>query len=305
MDRNHYHRPVLVETVAELLGPVRDGIVIDATFGGGGHTRRLLGALGGDVRIVGIDRDPRARANGAELGVTVLAGDFGDFDLLLDQAGIDRISGVLFDFGISSHQVDDPERGFSYRHDGPLDMRMDPTTGRTAADVVNTTEPRELVRILRRFGEEREAERIASAIVAGRPFHRTLQLAETVSRAVPAARRREGHPARKTFQALRIVVNRELDSVASGLDQAIDRLSVGGRCVTIAYHSLEDRIVKQRFADGARGCVCPPQLPVCGCGAKPELRLLTRKAIKPSIDEVEANPRARSARLRAAEKVAA
>jgi 16S rRNA (cytosine1402-N4)-methyltransferase len=305
MDRNQYHRPVLAETVVDLLQPVGDGIVIDATFGGGGHTRRLLGALGGDVTLVGIDRDPRAQANGAELGITVLAGDFGDFDLLLDRAGIGAISGVLFDFGISSHQVDDPKRGFSYRQDGPLDMRMDPTSGQTAAELVNSAEPRELVRILRRFGEERDAERIVAAIVAERPFSRTVELAETVARAVPAARRREGHPARKTFQALRIVVNHELDSVASGLDQAIARLSPGGRCVTIAYHSLEDRIVKQRFVEGARGCVCPPDLPVCGCGANPQLRLLTRKAIKPAPEEIDSNPRARSARLRAAEKVAA
>ena len=305
MDRNEYHRPVLAETVVELLRPVREGIVVDATFGGGGHTRRLLEAIGGDVTIVGIDRDPAARAQAEQIGVTLLSGDFGEFDRLLDEAGIGQISGVLFDFGISSRQVDDPARGFSYRQDGPLDMRMDPTRGATAADLVNSADPRELARILRVYGEEPLADRIAAAIVAGRPYRRTLELAEVVASSVPAARRRVGHPARKTFQALRIAVNGELEAVRNGLDQALARLSPGGRCVTIAYHSLEDRIVKQRFAEGSRGCTCPPELPVCGCGATPQLRVITPRAIKPTPEEVDSNPRSRSAVLRAVEKVAA
>ncbi len=305
MERDQYHIPVLVEQVVELLAPIREGIVVDATFGGGGHTRRLKEALGGNVRLVGVDRDPEARANAAAIGTEVLAGDFADLDDLLDGAGVAEIHGLLFDFGISSRQVDDPERGFSYRLDGPLDMRMDPTRGTSAADLVNTADVRELTRILRDYGEEPLAARIARAIADQRPFERTLELAKAVSEAVPAARRRAGHPARKTFQALRIAVNGELESITTGLDAGLGRLAVGGRCVAISYHSLEDRIVKRRFAAGAAGCVCPPDLPVCACGARPALRVLTRKPIVPSETEIAANPRARSARLRAVEKVAA
>jgi 16S rRNA (cytosine1402-N4)-methyltransferase len=306
MERDRYHIPVLVEQVVELLVPIREGIVVDATFGGGGHTRRLKAALGGNVRLVGVDRDPEARANGAAIGVEVLAGNFADLDHVLDEAGIGTIHGLLFDLGISSRHVDDPDRGFSYRADGPLDMRMDTSSGGpTAADLVNTASVDELTRIISQYGEERLARRIARAIVDGRPFDRTLPLADTVSRAVPAARRRVGHPARKTFQALRIAVNGELDAITDGLESGLDRLAVGGRCVVISYHSLEDRIVKRRFAAGAEGCICPPDLPTCVCGVEPSLSLLTRKAIEPEEAEVAANPRARSARLRAVEKVAA
>ncbi len=263
--------------------------MVDATFGGGGHTRRLMGAMGTDVGFVGIDRDPDARANADALGVPLLRGDFGDLDRLLD-------------LGISSHQVDVAERGFSYREDGPLDMRMDPSRGPDAAEIVNTASIDELVRILREYGEERHARRIADAIVEARPLTRTLQLADVVAAAVPAAARRAGHPARKTFQALRIAVNRELESLDRALDAGLGRLAPGGRCLVISYHSLEDRIVKRRFADGARGCTCPPDLPVCACGADPELRLLTRGAVVPSDEEIAANPRSRSARLRAVER---
>ena len=305
MEREQYHIPVLVEQVVELLVPIREGIVVDATFGGGGHTRRLREALGGNVRLIGVDRDPAARSRAAGTGIQVLAGDFGDLDDLLDDAGIGDIHGLLFDFGISSRQVDDPERGFSYRYDGPLDMRMDPTRGISAADLVNSAGMEELTRILREYGEEPMAARIARTIVDRRPFHRTLELADVVSNSVPAARRRAGHPARKTFQALRIAVNGELESIERGLDSGLERLAVGGRCVAISYHSLEDRIVKRRFTAGTAGCVCPPDLPACACGARPSLQLLTRKPIGPSEQEVAANPRARSARLRAVEKVAA
>jgi 16S rRNA (cytosine1402-N4)-methyltransferase len=305
MEPDQYHIPVLIEEAVGLLAPIREGIVVDATFGGGGHTRRLKEALGGNVRLVGVDRDPEARANGAAIGVEVLAGDFADLDQLLDQAGIGKIRGLLFDLGISSRQVDDPERGFSYRTDGPLDMRMDPSTGATAADLVNTLSVEELARIISMYGEEHLARRIAGAIVEGRPFHRTLELADVVKRVVPAARRRIGHPARKTFQAIRIAVNHELEAVERGLDAGLGRLEIGGRCVVISYHSLEDRIVKQRFASGAQGCVCPPDFPSCVCGNEPTLRLLTRKSVTPGEAEVMANPRARSARLRAVEKVAA
>ncbi len=300
-----YHRPVMADEVAELFSPLREGIVVDATFGGGGHTRRLKETLGGRVRYVAIDRDPEAAREARGLDVTFLAGDLGDIADLLDGAGITRIVGVLFDFGISSRQVDDPARGFSYRRQGPLDMRMNPEAGPTAADLVNTLPEVEIARLLRRLGEEPHAARIARAIVARRPFSTTTELADLVAEAVPAAARRAGHPARKTFQALRIAVNNELESVARGLDGAIARLDPGGRCVAISYHSLEDRIVKRRFVAGSRGCTCPPDLPVCGCDAAVELRVLTRHPMRPTDPEVAANPRARSARLRAAEKVAA
>lgn len=295
----------MADEVAELFAPLREGIVVDATFGGGGHTRRLKETLGGRVRYVAIDRDPEAAREALGLDVTFLAGDLGDIADLLDGAGITGIAGVLFDFGISSRQVDDPARGFSYRHQGPLDMRMNPEAGPTAADLVNTLPEVEIARLLRRLGEEPHAARISRAIVARRPFSTTTELAEVVAEAVPAAARRRGHPARKTFQALRIAVNHELESITRGLDGAIARLEPGGRCVAISYHSLEDRIVKRRFVAGSRGCTCPPDLPVCGCGAAVELRLLTRHPMRPADPEVAGNPRARSARLRAAEKVAA
>jgi 16S rRNA (cytosine1402-N4)-methyltransferase len=307
MDQDHrkpsdYHTPVLADEVVELLGSIEEGVVVDATFGGGGHTRRLMGAMGAEVRIIGIDRDPDAQANAEALGVELLRGDFADLDVLLDGAGVGSIDGLLLDLGISSHQVDVPSRGFSYREDGPLDMRMDPSAGPDAAEIVNSASLDELVRILRDYGEERFARRIATAIVEARPLTTTLQLAEVVSAAVPAPARRAGHPARKTFQALRIAVNRELDALERGLDAGLDRLAPGGRCVVISYHSLEDRMVKRRFAEGTRGCTCPPELPVCACGADPEFVLLTRGAVVPSEEEVAANPRARSARLRAVER---
>jgi 16S rRNA (cytosine1402-N4)-methyltransferase len=296
-----YHQPVLLSEVIDLLAPTPPGVIVDATFGGGGHARALAAA--GDHRIVGIDRDPEARANAGEL--EVLEGDFGDFDALLDDAGIGAISGALFDLGISSHQVDEAGRGFSYHGQGPLDMRMDTTQELSAAEVVNTYSEADLARILRAYGEESQAKRIARAIVAARPIETTTELAQVVASAMPAALRRSGHPARKTFQAIRIEVNNELDSVRRGVDAALGRLDVGGRCAVISYHSLEDRIIKRRFVDGASGCDCPPELPVCACGRDPELRLVTRKPVMASDAEIAANPRARSARLRVAEKARA
>lgn len=210
---------------------------------------------------------------------------------------------MLFDFGVSSHQVDTPGRGFSYRHDGPLDMRMGPDAPHTAAEIVNEWPEAELARVIRRYGEEPMARRIAAAIVVNRPLETTGQLSTVIAAAVPP--RRAGHPARRTFQALRIVVNGEIEAVEEGLEQAISLVRPGGRVVAISYHSIEDRAVKQRFAHGATGCVCPPGMPVCGCGRTAELRILTRKPLRPSDAEVGSNRRARSAILRAAEKVAA
>ncbi len=300
-----FHRPVLEHEVAGLLAPVLPGVVVDATFGGGGHTRRLLDEFGESVTVVAIDRDPEALANASALGVAFVEGNFADLGRLVASLTDEPIAGVLFDFGVSSHQLDEPGRGFSYRKDGPLDMRMGPDAPHTAAEIVNEWPADRLADLIYRFGEEPLARRIARAIVDGRPYESTTQLSNVVAAAIPAARRRAGHPARRTFQALRMAVNEELDAVSAGLEQAIGILRPLGRVVAISYHSLEDRIVKQRFARGATGCVCPPDLPVCGCGRSAELRILTRKPIRPSTDEIEVNNRARSAVLRAAEKVAA
>jgi 16S rRNA (cytosine1402-N4)-methyltransferase len=223
---------------------------------------------------------------------------------VLEEEGIDEIAGALFDLGVSSYQLDVGERGFSYHQPGPLDMRMGPDAARDADEVVNTWDRDRLERALRRYGEERHAGRIADAIVAGRPFSDTTGLAAVVADAMPARSRRAGHPARRTFQALRIAVNDELAALAEGLDVALRVLRPGGRLVVIAYHSLEDRIVKRRFASGLRGCICPPDFPVCGCGRTPELIALTSGALRPEDAEVARNPRSRSARLRAVERAA-
>ncbi len=304
--RPPFHLPVLAGEVTRLLAGAPSGTVLDATFGGGGHTRALLAARP-DSQVLAVDRDPEAIAEAAGLGpaVTTAVGNFAQLAAIAREHGVDGLAGALFDLGVSSHQLDAARRGFGYRADGPLDMRMGPDASMAAADIVNTWPQADIAAILRRFGEERFAARVAAAIVAARPLAGTEELAGVVAGAIPAAARRRRHPARKTFQALRIAVNDELGAVASGLDSAIDLLVPGGRVVVISYHSLEDRIVKRRFAAGAQGCVCPPELPVCGCGRAAELTLLTRRPIRPEPAEVEANRRARSARLRAAEKVAA
>ena len=304
-EEDDYHQPVLVEEVVALLAPALPGVVIDATFGGGGHSRRLLDEFGEDLTIIGIDRDPEALANARTVGVVAVRGNFGDLGEVLNNHLSEAPNAVFFDFGVSSHQLDEGERGFSYRKDGPLDMRMGPDADHDAWTIVNTWSESGIAKIIRNYGEEPMAARIARGIVFARPIDSTVQLSTVIAEATPAARRRAGHPARRTFQAIRIAVNGELDAVASGLDQAIDLVGDGGRVLAISYHSLEDRIVKRRFAEGATGCICPPDLPVCGCGVSAELRLLTRKPIRASADEVAANNRSRSAVLRAAEKVAA
>jgi 16S rRNA (cytosine1402-N4)-methyltransferase len=308
-DPNFSHRPVMVAEVVELFAPVPAGVVLDGTVGGGGHARAVLAARP-DLTVIGVDQDPAAVAAAR----STLAG-FGDraivvrarFDRLsevLDGLDVELISGALFDLGVSSPQFDRPERGFSYRSDAPLDMRMDPDAPVRAADVVNATPEAELVRLFRANGEHRFARRIARAIVAARPLATTGQLADVVKAAIPApARRTGGHPARRVFQAVRIAVNDELGVLPGAIDAAIERLTPGGRCVVLAYHSGEDRLVKDRFLTASTGgCTCPPGLP-CVCGAVPAVRLLTRGARKPSAAEVEANPRAESARLRAVERL--
>ncbi len=297
--------------IVDLLASAAGGVVVDGTVGGGGHSA----ALREHVRpalLLGIDRDPAAleaaaeRLGGPGAGVRLVRGNYADMGAIVRREGIGDVNGVLLDLGVSSPQLDVPERGFSYRAEAPLDMRMDPDGPLTAADVVNDYPEADLRRVIAAYGEERFAGRVAAAIVrrrARRPFRTTTDLAAVVKEAIPAATRRRGpHPARRTFQALRIEVNGEIDALVRGLDGAVDVLAPGGRIVVLAYHSLEDREVKRRFARGARGCVCPPGLPVCGCGRSGELRLLTRKPLRPSPEEVARNPRADSARLRAAEK---
>ena len=303
------HEPVMLDNVVELFRPVPAGVIVDATLGGGGHARAVLQAHPQSL-LVGIDRDAAAiEAAGAALAgfgdrVTLRQASFGALAEVLDDLGIDAVSGVLFDLGVSSAQLDQAERGFSYRAEAPLDMRMDARDGLSAADVVNTYPVEDLARLFRANGETRFARRIAGAVVAARPLWTTTELAEIVRSAIPAATRRTGgHPARRVFQALRIEVNRELEILPHAIDTAVDRLVSGGRIVVLAYHSGEDRIVKARLVSAATGdCTCPPGLP-CVCGAEPRIRLLNRGARKPSADEVARNRRAESARLRAAEKL--
>lgn len=310
-EEKEYHRPVLAGTVMELLAAVPVGVVVDATFGGGGHARELAARLGRGYRVLGIDRDPEAVARAAEvrrieaMDIEVRLGNFAHLGEILAEAGVGAPVGVLFDFGVSSHHFDEPARGFSYRLDGPLDMRMDPSTPVTAADLVNGLPEPDLASLLRGLGEEPAAGRIAKAIVSKRPLRTTTELAAVIEAAVPRLGPRRRHPARRTFQALRMAVNAELDAISSGVGQALELLAVNGRCVTIAYHSLEDRLVKNLFREASNGCVCPPDMPVCGCGAEAQYRLLTRGVIKPNADEVADNSRSRSARLRAVERVVA
>jgi 16S rRNA (cytosine1402-N4)-methyltransferase len=312
MSQGFAHTPVMVDDVVSLFGPVPAGLVIDATVGGGGHAAALLRAYP-HLELLGIDRDAEAvAAAGAALA------PFGDrarvvharFDRLTELVAEvlasrdEPASGILFDLGVSSPQLDRAERGFSYRADAPLDMRMDRSQPLTAASVVNTWPEDELVELLAANGEGRFAGRIVKAMVAARPVLSTMQLVDVVRAAIPAAARRTGgHPAKRVFQALRLAVNDELALLGPSLDQALSLLAPGGRCVVLAYHSGEDRIVKDRFRSAATGgCSCPPGLP-CVCGAQPSVRLVFRGARRPSPAEVSANPRAESARLRAVERV--
>ena len=314
MSEGFLHRPVMVDEVVELMRTVPPGVVVDATVGAGGHARALLEARP-DLRLVGLDRDGDAVAaataalEGFAGRVVLRRARFDEITTTLQELGHGTgtdgdISGVLFDLGVSSPQLDRPTRGFSYRSDGPLDMRMDVRQPLTAADVVNGYAEDDLSRVLYEHGGERFARRLARAVVAARPLTTTGELVDVIRATIPApARRRGGHPAKRTFQAIRIEVNGELRLLPAALDQAIDVLVPDGWCAVLAYHSGEDRIVKQRFtraADG--GCTCPPALP-CVCGAQATVRLLGRRGRRPSPAEVAANPRSESARLRACEKL--
>ncbi len=298
-----YHTPVMVEETLSWLAPAANGWILDGTFGGGGHSRALLDRFPG-VSIIGLDRDPDAVAHAfSDDRLTVVEANYRDIDTVLGSPQFpDLVDGILLDLGVSSHQLDVADRGFSYHSDGPLDMRMGPDAKRTAADVVNTADAGELESIFRKYAEEKFARRIAQAIVDQRPFTTTADLAACVASAVPAAARRAKHPARKVFQALRIAVNDELGGLSQAMETGLDHLARGGRAVVMAYHSLEDRIVKRAFAERTKGCICPPDLPQCACGASPDFTLLTPRAVKPSAAEIEANPRARSAVLRVLER---
>jgi len=307
------HVPVLAEEVREALALRPGDTFVDATFGSGGHAELLAADLRGEGKLIAIDRDPSSRAYFDRFRRrTAVQGRFlrGEFSLVLEQLASNsvRADAVLFDLGVSSMQIDQPERGFSYAADAPLDMRMDPNAELSGRELVNEASERDLTAIFRDYGEERYARQIARAIGKRRrerPFERTGELVETIKAAIPApARFGDGHPARRVFQALRIAVNDELGSLEAGLPAALELLRPGGRLAAISFHSLEDRIVKRFLRSQERGCTCPPDFPVCVCGQEPALRAQSRRAIRPSAEEIAANPRAASARLRAAVKAA-
>ena len=308
------HVPVLAEEVRASLAVQPGETVVDATFGAGGHATILAADLRGKGKLIGIDRDPTARtyfeqlAKRTTVNARLLRGDFGVVLPQLAENGV-RADAILLDLGVSSMQLDRLERGFSYAADAPLDMRMDPSQEESACDLVNSWSERDLVTIFRRYGEERYAKQIARAIVRRRreqSFERTGELVDTIRAAIPApARFGDGHPAKRVFQALRIAVNDELESLAIALPAALEMLRPGGRLAVTSFHSLEDRIVKRFLRERERGCTCPPDFPVCVCGHEPELRALQRRPIRPGHAELAANPRAASARLRAAVKTGA
>jgi 16S rRNA (cytosine1402-N4)-methyltransferase len=306
------HISVLLDECIQHLNIRPDGVYVDGTLGLGGHSEAIASRLT-TGKLISIDRDDRALAFAAERlapygeRVQLVKGNFGDVKSLLDSVGVASVDGMMFDLGVSSPQLDNPERGFSYMQDAPLDMRMDERAALTAREVVNTWSEEELRSILWRYGEERYAGRIAAAIVARRekePLETTLELVNVIRQAMPAAALREKqHPAKRSFQAIRIAVNDELGSLERMLTDAPGLLKPGGRLLVISFHSLEDRIVKEFIKSQEDGCTCPKDFPVCVCGFQQTLRSVTRKPVSPSREEIEQNPRARSARLRIAEKV--
>lgn len=303
------HIPVLLNETIEGLNIKQNGIYVDGTAGGGGHSSEILKRLTTGM-LISIDRDPDAictltqRFKNNENAI-IIKGNFADIKDLLHRRGVGRLDGVLLDIGVSSHQLDTASRGFSFHEDAPLDMRMS-QSGATAAELVNTLPFEELRRIIRTYGEEKFADSISKGILNARqekPIETTLQLAEIIKQNVPQRVRREGHPARKTFQALRIAVNDELGALEKGLDGAFEMLGSGGRLAVITFHSLEDRIVKQKMASWCQGCTCPKDFPVCVCGKKPKALLVNHKPVCANETELNENPRARSAKLRICEKI--
>lgn len=303
----------MLEEAMEGLNLIKDGIYVDCTLGGAGHTTAILERIGPKGRVIALDLDPEAIAAAREKAekygsrLFLLQGNFTELRCILGQLGFDGVDGVLFDLGVSSYQLDNPVRGFSYQHDAPLDMRMDQTKGQTAADLVNKLPADKLAQIIKKYGEERWADRIASFIEAERgrnPITTTGQLIQIIKKAIPAAARRDGpHPARRTFQAIRIALNNELNSLREALQGAVTVLRPGGRLCVITFHSLEDRIVKEFFRELSLPCTCPKDFPACTCGKKKIIKIVSRKPLLPSAPELAGNPRARSAKLRIAEKL--
>lgn len=306
------HTSVLLAETVDALVTNRDGVYVDCTLGGGGHASQIAGRLSPVGRLVGIDQDPaaiiagRERLATAKCQIELVQDNFRNLGQILAQLNISQADGIVFDLGVSSHQLDVAERGFSYMHDGPLDMRMDPNATLAAVDVVNDYSELELTKIIRDYGEERWAKRIAQFIVKARkehPIQTTSGLVEIIKQAIPAAARREGpHPAKRTFQAIRIAVNNELGILQAAFQTAVHLLKPGGRIAIITFHSLEDRIAKQTLQGLAKGCICPPQLPICVCHQQPQVKILGKPRTA-SVTELASNPRARSAKLRVAEKV--
>lgn len=307
------HKSVLLQECIDALNIRPDGIYLDGTLGGAGHSSQIARRLTEGGRLIGVDRDRTALAAAKERlapyadRVTLVHSNFAEIDAILDSLGIPAVDGMLFDLGVSSPQLDDASRGFSYMADAPLDMRMDKDDVLTAGEVVNTWPQGELRRILYDYGEERYAPQIAAAICRARekaPVETTLELVDIIRSAMPAqALREKQHPAKRSFQAIRIAVNDELGAVSRMMQAAVGRLNPGGRLAVITFHSLEDRIVKSEMQQAARGCTCPPEFPVCVCGKKPLVKLVTRKPIVSGPVELEENPRARSAKLRVAERL--
>ena len=305
------HIPVMPREVIESLCIKPDGIYVDCTLGGAGHTKLILAALGENGRVIGIDRDAdaiaHARACVNDKRLILVRDNYENVRAAVNAAGYEKADGILMDLGVSSHQLDTPERGFSYVREAPLDMRMDSSAPLTARDVVNGYTEQELARILRDYGEERFAGRIARAICekrAEKPFDTTAELAETVSSAIPAKLRYEnGHPAKRSFQAIRIEVNGELDSIPKAISDGAELLNTGGRIAVISFHSLEDRLVKEEFRRLADPCTCPKDFPVCVCGKVPLVKIITKKPLLPGSAELESNGRSHSAKLRVCERI--
>jgi len=307
------HTPVLLNETLEYLDPKPGGVYIDGTLGGAGHSSEIIKRIVPGGKLLGIDQDSNAidaakrRLEAYKDNVVIVRDNFRNIKAIALQKGFKEVDGILLDIGVSSHQLDEKERGFSYMHDGPLDMRMDTESSLNASDIVNNSSEQELIRILRDYGEEKWAVRIAKFIAEERKNSRidtTFKLVDIIQRAIPAAARRDGgHPAKRTFQALRIAVNDELQVLEEALIDAARLLKPGGRLVVITFHSLEDRIVKKIFNNMEKPCTCPPQLPVCACGKEPLLRVITKKPVTAGEEELKTNTRSKSAKLRAAERV--
>ena len=307
---NFNHKSIMIEEVLRALDVKQDGIYLDCTLGGGGHALAIGKKLSAQGRLIGIDQDEDAitaateNLSGLNCAVKIVRGNFSELDKFLDDLGVEKIDGALFDLGVSSYQIDTPERGFSYMKDSPLDMRMDRRQSLTAYDVINRYDEERLIKIFREYGEERFSKRIAAAICTARknfPIETTSALVKIIEDAAPRTKN-GGHPAKRVFQAVRIEVNGELEILSNAIKKAVSRLKIGGRIAIITFHSLEDRIVKETFKTLAQGCICPKNFPVCVCNHKAEIKILG-KATAPTSDEIEINSRAKSAKLRVAEKI--